>query len=172
MVAVAGDAGAGDDCAQVQPSAEVLACVVEPAPETHVAVIRVHKDFGAVEHVAVGIVSRDETFAGNLFVGVAVAELLVIHDQGQRRGDNTAVVFDANLPFREAPQLCLETILAEGAAQWAGVDVVHHCLEVVIILYAQVAQLESVFLGGSRRFGHGARRSGSRVSFQSSGWLR
>lgn len=155
---VAGDAPAGDDGAEVEAAAQLLARIIKPPAQADAAVFGVDEDIDAIEHIAVGIVIGQVAVADDVVVFVAVAIAVVIDDHGDGAGHHTAVILDADLAFGEAADLRGELLARPGAAQ-VGVDGVHDVLDVGIIRRPQMTQPQVVFFGGRILFTHAPRIS-------------
>jgi len=105
MLVVVGNAPAGNDGAQVELAAQLLAGIVQATPEAHAPVGRFDEHIHPVEYVAVGVMGREGTVVGDLGIGMFIAESLVIHDHGQRHRHHFAVIFDAQLSLGKAGDL-------------------------------------------------------------------
>ena len=74
VVFVVGNAPADDDGTQVEVFADFLAGVVQPPPQAHAAEFGMDEKFDPVQHVALRVMGAEGVVAGNLRVGMVVAE--------------------------------------------------------------------------------------------------
>ena len=105
MLAEARNAPAGDDRMQIEASAQLLARVIEAPSEPQVPITGMHEHIDAVERIPFRIMGGEIAVADNIQVGVQIAPVGVLDDQRQRCGDDLALVFNADLTFREMGQL-------------------------------------------------------------------
>ncbi len=101
VLLVVGNTPAGNDGLEVEVAAQLLARVVQTPPQSQPPVIRIHEQIHTVKDIAVGIVGSEVVVAGNLVVGVLVAELAVIHNDREAGRGHLAAVLDTELPLRK-----------------------------------------------------------------------
>ncbi len=140
MLVILGNAPAGQNGAQVVRTAQLLARFVKATAQAIAAVVRVDQHIQPVHRIAFLVVEDDFTMANQIVILVRVGKLVVIHLHRERHANQIAVVFNGDLAVGKFLDQLVDSVPGPGTADIV-IDSVHQCLELIVIIARQVAQI-------------------------------
>ena len=157
VLVVVDDAATGENGAQVEIAAQVLAGIVQPPPQAESPVVGIDEHIHAVEGVAFRVMVDAVPSGHQVLVGVLAAEAVVTAAYAERRAHQSAVVLDDDLPLGKVRDQCPDRMLGPGAAD-VGIDLVHQFLEARVVGHGEIADLQMQIDGAVS--GHGTASGG------------